>query len=91
MRNPSLRHGFSSFFSPSPGTQAQGEWSLPREPLVPPPVPEQGSAGFRRAVGQDGDGAHLLARVTRRSWDHLALVDGARVWAQVKGVSLERS
>lgn len=45
----------------------------------------------RLGLGQDGDGAHLLARVTRRSWDHLALVDGARVWAQVKGVSLERS
>ena len=33
-------------------------------------------------------GAHLLSRVTRRSWDQLGLADGASVFAQVKGVAL---
>ncbi len=39
-------------------------------------------------LGLGDDGARLLARITQRSWDHLELADGARVWAQVKGVSL---
>jgi molybdate transport system ATP-binding protein len=40
------------------------------------------------ALGRDGRGARLLARVTRRSWDHLQLADGVAVYAQVKGVAL---
>lgn len=39
-------------------------------------------------LGADGTGDRLLARVTRRSWDHLALRDGMLVHAQVKGVAL---
>jgi molybdate transport system ATP-binding protein len=42
------------------------------------------------ALGQDGAGAQILARITRRSWDLLALTEGMQVFAQVKGVSLVR-
>lgn len=37
-----------------------------------------------------GVGAKLLARVTRRSWDGLALSEGMEVYAQVKAVALVR-
>ena len=40
------------------------------------------------ALGSGGDGARLLARVTRRSWDQLQLATGQQVIAQVKGVAL---
>jgi molybdate transport system ATP-binding protein len=40
------------------------------------------------ALGPGGDGARLLARVTRRSWDQLQLAEGQSVIAQVKGVAL---
>jgi ABC-type molybdate transport system ATPase subunit len=36
----------------------------------------------------DSAGAHLLARITRRSREQLGLCDGMPVFAQVKGVSL---
>jgi molybdate transport system ATP-binding protein len=39
-------------------------------------------------LGEDGAGAHLLARVTRRSWDQLGLAPGLAVHAQVKGAAL---
>ncbi|MBO6718546.1 MAG: molybdenum ABC transporter ATP-binding protein [Rhizobiaceae bacterium] len=39
-------------------------------------------------LGDDGKGASLLARVTRRSWDLLGLAEGQRVYAQVKGAAL---
>jgi molybdate transport system ATP-binding protein len=41
-------------------------------------------------LGADGAGAHLIARVTRRSWDHLRLAPGLSLYAQVKGAALER-
>ena len=41
-------------------------------------------------LGADGAGAHLIARVTRRSWDHLRLAPGLALYAQVKGAALER-
>jgi molybdate transport system ATP-binding protein len=40
------------------------------------------------ALGSNGGGARLLARVTRRSWDLLQLSEGMNVFAQVKGVAL---
>lgn len=40
------------------------------------------------ALGSDGGGAKLLARLTRRSWDLLELAEGMAVIAQVKGVAL---
>jgi len=40
------------------------------------------------ALGSDGGGTRLLARVTRRSWDLLQLCGGMNVFAQVKGVAL---
>ena len=40
------------------------------------------------ALGADGRGAQLLARITLRSWDLLGLAVGMNVFAQVKGVSL---
>ena len=39
-------------------------------------------------LGEDGEGVHLLARVTRRSWEQLALAPGLAVHAQVKGAAL---
>lgn len=43
------------------------------------------------ALGPEGRGARILARVTRRSWEHLGLSAGLSVVAQVKGVSLMAS
>ena len=40
------------------------------------------------ALGSNGGGAKLLARVTRRSWDFLQLSEGMNIFAQVKGVAL---
>jgi molybdate transport system ATP-binding protein len=40
------------------------------------------------ALGADGRGARLLARITLRSWDLLGLTEQMLVFAQVKGVSL---
>jgi len=40
------------------------------------------------ALGSDGGGARLLARVTRRSWDFLQLGEEMNAFAQVKGVAL---
>jgi len=40
------------------------------------------------ALGADGAGARVLARVTRKSWDALGLAPGQPVFAQVKGVAL---
>ena len=40
------------------------------------------------ALGADGAGGRLLARVTRKSWDMLGLCEGANVYARVKAVSL---
>ena len=40
------------------------------------------------ALGPNGDGAKLLARITRRSWEMLALGEGQNVFAQVKAVAL---
>lgn len=39
-------------------------------------------------LGRDGGGERLLARITRRSWDALALSPGAQVYAQVKSIAL---
>ncbi|WP_374728702.1 molybdenum ABC transporter ATP-binding protein [Caballeronia fortuita] len=39
-------------------------------------------------VRLDVDGSPLLARVTRYSMDRLSIVEGMRLWAQVKAVSL---
>jgi molybdate transport system ATP-binding protein len=41
-------------------------------------------------LGEDGTGARLLARVTRRSWEMLGFAEGERVYAQVKSVALAR-
>jgi molybdate transport system ATP-binding protein len=40
------------------------------------------------ALGANGSGAQLLARITLRSWDLLGLAEGLNVFAQVKSVSL---
>ncbi|WP_353859677.1 molybdenum ABC transporter ATP-binding protein [Azospirillum formosense] len=40
------------------------------------------------ALGEEGRGARMLARVTRKSWDALGLSPGQPVYAQVKGVAL---
>jgi len=40
------------------------------------------------ALGAEGGGAGLLARITLRSWDLLGLAEQMLVFAQVKGVSL---
>ncbi|WP_448203285.1 molybdenum ABC transporter ATP-binding protein [Azospirillum sp. sgz302134] len=40
------------------------------------------------ALGEDGQGARMLARVTRKSWDMLGLAPGQPVFAQIKGAAL---
>ena len=40
------------------------------------------------ALGPEGQGARLLSRLTRKSWELLALAEGVAVYAQVKAVSL---
>jgi molybdate transport system ATP-binding protein len=40
------------------------------------------------ALGPDGRGARLLARITLRSWALLELAVGMDIFAQIKGVSL---
>lgn len=40
------------------------------------------------ALGENGGGARLLSRLTRKSWAELGLAEGQRVYAQVKYVSL---
>jgi molybdate transport system ATP-binding protein len=40
------------------------------------------------ALGTEGRGTQLLARITLLSWDQLGLTEGMDVFAQVKGVSL---
>ena len=44
--------------------------------------------GASLALGEEGTGARLLARVTRKSWDALELAPDARAYAQVKAVAL---
>ena len=39
-------------------------------------------------LGDEGRGARLLARVSRKSWDTLGLAPGQPVFAQIKGVAL---
>ncbi len=41
------------------------------------------------ALGEKGEGARLLARMTRKSWDELGFAPGQKVYAQVKSVSLD--
>jgi molybdate transport system ATP-binding protein len=40
------------------------------------------------ALGADGEGARIVARITRKSQDTLSLTPGAAVFAQIKGVAL---
>jgi molybdate transport system ATP-binding protein len=42
------------------------------------------------ALGEKGDGARLLSRMTQKSWAELGLAEGQSVYAQVKYVSLGR-
>jgi len=39
-------------------------------------------------LGEQGEGARLLSRMTLKSWTELALAEGQSVYAQVKYVSL---
>ena len=40
-------------------------------------------------LGENGEGARLLARMTRKSWEELGFAPGQKVFAQVKSVSLD--
>jgi molybdopterin-binding protein len=43
------------------------------------------------ALGEDGAGARLLARVPQKSWEELGFARGQNVFAQVKSVALGRA
>src|SRR5215471_12388041 len=43
------------------------------------------------ALGEDGAGARLLARVAQKSWDELGFARGQNVFAQVKSVAMARA
>ncbi len=75
--------------------------SLAREPphattvlnILPATILSVTPAGEHETVvllglGPEGAGSHLLARITRRSWDDLGLAKGMTIYAQVKGVAL---
>ncbi|HEY8137267.1 MAG TPA: TOBE domain-containing protein, partial [Methylocystis sp.] len=59
---------------------------LPSRILTVTPSGEQEITAIL-GLGFEGDGARLLARVTRRSWDLLGLQVGMSVYAQVKAVA----
>lgn len=40
------------------------------------------------ALGEDGSGARVLARISRRSWDTLGLEPGQKIYTQIKGMAL---
>jgi molybdate transport system ATP-binding protein len=56
--------------------------------IVAKSTPGPGEVIVVLALGADGRGTQLLARITLRSWDILQLAVGIHVLAQVKGVSL---
>jgi molybdate transport system ATP-binding protein len=43
------------------------------------------------ALGEDGAGARLLARVSQKSWEELGFARGQNVFAQVKSVALGKA
>jgi molybdate transport system ATP-binding protein len=43
------------------------------------------------ALGEDGTGARLLARVPQKSWEELGFAQDQNVFAQVKSVALGRA
>lgn len=43
------------------------------------------------SLGQDGSGAQIIGRITRKSLDNLALREGSPVYAQIKGVAIASS
>jgi len=43
------------------------------------------------ALGEDGGGAHIVARITRKSQEALGIVPGAAVYAQIKSVAVVAS
>ena len=43
------------------------------------------------ALGQNGDGAHIVARITRKSREALTLEAGMAVYAQIKSVAVVAS
>ncbi len=49
---------------------------------------EDAQVNFVAALGVDGSGARIAARVTRKSRDALALAPGSSVYAQIKSVAL---
>jgi molybdate transport system ATP-binding protein len=78
-----------------------GDVSLAREPLhastilniLPARILQGRLLGQHEMIvvlrlGFDGTGARLLARVTRRSWEQLALAEGMEAYAQIKSVAL---
>src|SRR5690606_3630039 len=82
-------------------TIAVGDVSLAREPprattvlnILPARILSATPAGEHEIVtvlglGLDGAGTRILARVTKRSWDELALGEGMIVHAQAKSVAL---
>jgi molybdate transport system ATP-binding protein len=72
---------------PSPLEERVGDTLEPLGPLasLEPTADEE-----RKAEGatQEPPRARLISRVTRRSWEQLGLVEGQRIFAQVKSVAL---
>ena len=55
------------------------------------PLPEPVVILAAVALGEDGTGARLLARVAQKSWEELGFARGQSVFAQVKSVALGRA
>ncbi|WP_409976955.1 molybdenum ABC transporter ATP-binding protein [Afifella sp. JA880] len=80
---------------------AAGDVSLTRRPpegttiinILPVTIVSETPVGEHETLlvlrlGENGEGARLLSRVTRRSWHHLQLEVGQKLYAQIKGVAL---
>ena len=83
-----------TFGAPAGGTTRgghQGFESLALSLMTPPNAGGGGSwlpGIVVVALGQDGAGARLLSRVTRKASEALGLAEGMSVFAQVKAVAL---
>ena len=64
--------------------------ALPARVLARRPLGENEMVVTLR-LGAGEDGVRILARITRKSWEKLGIVEGKMVWAQVKGVSLAQA
>jgi molybdate transport system ATP-binding protein len=55
---------------------------------IAPPDGDDAQVNLVAAIGEDGRGARIVGRITRKSREVLGLEPGAMVYAQIKSVAL---